>query len=478
MNNKILVVDDEKGVCHSFKKILGRHGYDVITASSGTEAIKKAEVESPDLVILDISMPEMDGIETLKRLKSICPNLMVIMMTAYNTPDRAITAMKYGAYDYLTKPFNNAQLISLVRKAITAGNMSAPITFENPPYPPFDKGGEGGFSGDMIIGRSEAMLDIYKKIGQVADSDATVLLTGETGTGKELIARAIYQHSKRMGKPFLPVNCAAIPETLLESELFGHEKGAFTGADSRRIGKFEQCNHGTMFLDEIGDMPLSLQAKLLRVLQDGCFFRVGGNEMIRTDVRIIAATNKDLEFMMREGRFREDLYWRLNVVNIKVPPLRERDDDIDELIQYFIQRFNKELGREIKGVSEKTLKMFKSYHWPGNVRELQSVIYRSMVLSQKDVISLSEQEWLAQTSYKEAIEDVQKALSQTISKILHTGERDIYKKTVSMFESILVRNALELTNNNQAMAARLLGISRNTLREKMARESLFEMLKK
>lgn len=465
--DKILVVDDEKGVCHSFKKILGRHGYDVITAFSGMDAIKKAGEESPALVILDISMPELDGLETLRRLKSLYPSLTVIMMTAYNTPDRAITAMKYGAYDYLTKPFDNTQLISLVHKAIMAGNMTVPVAFQE----------AEDIDGDRIIGKSKAMLDIYKKIGQVAESDATVLLTGETGTGKELIARAIYHHSKRVNKPFLPVNCAAIPETLLESELFGHEKGAFTGADSRRIGKFEQCKNGTMFLDEIGDMPLSLQAKLLRVLQDGCFLRIGGNEVIKTDVRIIAATNKDLESLMRQGRFREDLYWRLNVVNIKVPPLRERGDDIDELIQYFIQKFNKELGRKIKGISEETLKMFKGYHWPGNVRELQSIIYRAMILSRKDVISFSKHEWLAQTKHKEATEDVQRILSQAISKLLHTGEADIYKKAVSTFEGILVRKALELTGNNQAMAARLLGISRNTLREKIVKEGNIDMLK-
>jgi nitrogen regulation protein NR(I) len=457
---RILVVDDEKGVCYSFKKILGRHGYDVITALSGMEAIEKAVEDPPDLVILDISMPDLDGLEALRRLKATNPCLTVIMMTAYNTPERAITAMKYGAYDYITKPFDNDQLISLVNKAIMAGNMSSPVALkEDDDTPAQDV--------DRIVGKSRVMLDIYKKIGQVAESDATVLLTGETGTGKELIARAIYQHSRRVNKPFLPVNCAAIPETLLESELFGHEKGAFTGANARRIGKFEQCNGGTMFLDEVGDMPLSLQAKLLRVLQDGHFQRVGGSELIKSDVRIIAATNKDLETLVSKGRFREDLYWRLNVINIKVPPLRERKDDIDLLIQYFIQRYNKELGREIKGISKETLRMFRNYHWPGNVRQLQSIIYRAMILSKGDIISFSEAEWLAQTRLKEKDSDIEKELSDAISKLLHSGEVDIYRKAVSMFEGLLVRKALELTGNNQAMAARLLGISRNTLRDKM-----------
>ncbi len=455
---RILVVDDEKGVCYSFKRILGRHGYDVITAMSGMEALEKAGEEAPDLVMLDISMPDLDGLEALKRLKAINPCLTVIMMTAYNTPERAIRAMKYGAYDYITKPFDNDHLISVVNKAIMTGNMSNPVSIE-------DNETEDA---ERIVGKSSVMLDIYKKIGQIAESDATVLLTGETGTGKELIARAIYQHSKRVNKPFLPVNCAAIPETLLESELFGHEKGAFTGANTKRIGKFEQCNEGTMFLDEVGDMPLSLQAKLLRVLQDGCFQRIGGSELIRTDVRIISATNKDLEALVSKGGFREDLYWRLNVVNIKIPPLRKRTEDIEPLIQYFIQRYNKELGKAIKGISEEALRMLKDYHWPGNVRELQSVICRAMLLSKGDVISLTEQEWLAQIRHKDASENIEKALANAISKLIHTGEEDIYRRAVSMFETLLVKKALELTGNNQAMAARLLGISRNTLREKIS----------
>ncbi len=339
--DKILVVDDEQGICYSFKRVLGRHGYDVITAFSGEEAVEKVSKEHPTLVMMDVTMPKIDGLETLKKLKTLYPNLTIIMMTAYTTSERAITAMKYGAYDYLTKPVDNAQLISLVEKAITAGKMSIPVTFE---------GTAEEEEGDRIIGKTPVMLEIYKKIGQIAESDVTVLLLGETGTGKELIARAIYHHSKRVNKPFLPVNCAAIPDPLLESELFGHKKGAFTGADNRRIGKFEQCNTGTMFLDEIGDMPLSLQSKLLRVLQDGCFQRLGGNDLIKTDVRIIAATNKNLESLINMGKFRDDLYWRLNVVSINVPPLRERRDDIEDMVQYFIQKFNRELGKNVKGV--------------------------------------------------------------------------------------------------------------------------------
>ncbi|MBI5050066.1 MAG: sigma-54-dependent Fis family transcriptional regulator [Nitrospirae bacterium] len=460
--DKILVVDDEKGVCYSFKRILGRHGYDVITAFDGEEAVEKAGEENPDLVIMDVSMPGSDGLETLKRLKTLHPALAVIMMTAYSTSEKAITAMKYGAYDYFTKPVDNARLIALVKEAITAGKMTVPVTF-----------GEEKEAGDRIIGKSPCILEIYKKIGQIAESDVTVLLSGETGTGKELIARAIYYHSKRAIKPFLPVNCAAIPETLLESELFGHEKGAFTGADNRKIGKFEQCNKGTMFLDEIADMPLPLQAKLLRVLQDGCFQRLGGNELIQTDVRIIAATNKNLEALVGEGKFRDDLYWRLNVVSIYVPPLRERKDDIEDLVYFFMQKFNSELGKDVKGISPEMLSEFKEYYWPGNVRELQSIIHRGIVLCQSrplGILSSEDCEWLTQAGMSgKGITDIEKMLSGIAAEFLQKGGEDIYKGAISAFEHFMVKKALELTKNNQAMAAKLLGISRNTLREKMGK---------
>lgn len=458
--DKILVVDDEAGILHSFRKLLGRYDYEVITASCGEEAVEAAERVCPDLVIMDINMPGMDGLETLKRLKSRHPSLVAIIMTAFSASEKAITAMKYGAYDYITKPVDNAQLMALIEKAIAAGRMNTPVTFE----------GEAE-EGDTIIGRSAAMLEIFKKIGQVAESDVTVLLRGETGTGKELIARAVHQHSKRSNQLFLPVNCAAIPETLLESELFGHERGSFTGADTRKIGKFEQCDKGTMFLDEIGDMPLTLQAKMLRVLQDGSFQRLGGSEMIKTDVRIIAATNKNLESLVSAEEFREDLYWRLNVVSIHVPPLRERKEDIEDLVNYFIRKFNREFGKEVKGLSPEILDDFKKYDWPGNVRELQSVILRGMVLSAGNCLSTKDCEGLSQTGLIGRAEtDINKALSDVVNEILRRGGEDIYKNAVSRFEHLLVKRALELTSGNQALAAKLLGISRNTLREKMLAE--------
>jgi nitrogen regulation protein NR(I) len=456
--DKVLVVDDEKGVCHSFKKVLGRQGYDVITANDGLEAIEKTGQEQPSVVVMDVSMPRMDGLETLQKLKSKYPELTIIMMTAHSTSDRAITAMKFGAYDYLTKPFDNAQLIALIEKAIMDRKMSTPVTFDE----------TGDEKGDRIIGRSPAILEIYKKIGQIAESDVTVLIGGETGTGKELVARAIYHYSNRVNRPFLPVNCSAIPETLLESELFGHEKGAFTGADSRKIGKFEQCDTGTMFLDEIGDMPLPIQAKWLRVLQDGCFERLGGKECIKTDVRIIAATNKNIEELVEREQFREDLFWRLNVVSLHIPPLRDRKDDIQHLVQYFIQKYNRELSKEVKGISPALLNEFVKYDWPGNVRELQGIIQRGMVLCQRDFLSSEDCEWPVKRGAPAAsTKDLEDILAEAASALLNKGEPNIYKEGIAAFERILISKALEMSNNNQVLTAKLLGIARNTLRSKI-----------
>jgi len=455
--NKILVVDDEKGVCPSFKKILGRQGYEVVTANDGLEGIAMAGKEHPDLIVMDVSMPRLDGLETLQRLKSLHPDITVIMMTAHSTSDRAITAMKFGAYDYLTKPFDNARMIQLIEKAIMDRNISTPVTFD----------GTDEDTGDRIVGRSPAMLEIFKKIGQVAESDVTVLLQGDTGTGKELIARAIYHHSKRVNKPFLPVNCAAMPESLLESELFGHEKGAFTGADNRKIGKFEQCNTGTMFLDEIGDMPLPIQAKWLRVLQDGSFQRLGGNKLIKTDVRIIAATNQGLEQLRESGQFRDDLYWRLNTVSINIPPLRERKEDVESLVNYFIKKFSREYNKSIKGASSDLFDAFINYSWPGNVRELQGIVQRGIVICQKDILSLEDCDWMSHAVGPEGSHNIEQLLNSAAEEFIQKGGENIHKKAVARFEQLLIRKALALTNNNQVLAAKMLGISRNTLRSRI-----------
>ena len=457
--DKILVVDDEKGVRHSFKKVLERHGYKVVTAANGLEAIEQTGRENPVLVIMDVSMPKMDGLETLQKLRSLHPDLTIIMMTANSTSDKAISAMKFGAYDYLMKPFDNDQLLSLLEKAIMDKKMSTPVTFSET---------TDDEKGDRIIGKSPAMLEIFKKIGQIAGSDVTVLLNGETGTGKELIARAIYQHSKRVNRPFLPMNCSAIPEALLESELFGHEKGAFTSADNKRIGKFEQCDTGTMFLDEIGDMPMSIQAKWLRVLQDGTIQRLGGKDVIKTDVRIIAATNKNLEDLKNKGEFREDLYWRLNVVTINLPPLRERKDDIENIANYFIRKYNRELDKNIKGISPELTRKFHEYNWPGNVRELQSIIQRGMVICQKDLLSVEDCESLSGKGHLDNNDlNFEQLLEEAADKLMQQGSANIYKKATSALECILIKKALEQTGQNQVSAAKLLGIARETLRKKL-----------
>lgn len=461
--DKILVVDDQKGVCFSFKKILGKLGYQVITALNGEEAIELTTKSEPDLVIMDVKMPGMDGLETLKRLKEINPKLVVIMMTAYSTTEKAIKAMELGAYDYLTKPFDNRVLIEIIENALEVRKkMFSPVVIDEIGY---------DMEHERIVSRNPAMLEIFKKIGQIAGSDVTVLLRGESGTGKELIARAIYNHSPRANKPFLVVNCAAIPEGLLESELFGHERGAFTGADTKKIGRFEQCNGGTLFLDEIGDMPLSLQSKILRVLQDGSFTRLGSSETLRCNVRIIAATNKNLEEMLKHGKFREDLYYRLNVMSLHLSPLRERKEDIKDLVHYFISVFNRQLNKNIKGISADTLRMIEGYHWPGNVRELENIIQRAMVLCQKDYLSHKCCEGFPPSkSMSEPATEMENYLLKAINSLFSHPNKGIYQNFLSSAERLLIKRAIEITNGNQVQAARLLGISRTTLRSKLSRE--------
>ena len=360
--HRILVVDDQQALCYSLKRFLTENGYSTLTATNGNQALSFLESFQPDLVITDLQMPEMDGLTLLENIKEIAPDVQVILITAYSTTEKAIDAMKLGAYDYLLKPFDNDALLTSIQEGIRAKEMMADVVS-------FDED-ESPSSGERIIGKSPEMLEIYKQIGKVTSSDTTVLIQGESGTGKELVARAVYHHSLRAEKLFLAINCAALPEQLLESELFGYEQGAFTGAESKRIGKFEQYDRGTIFLDEIGEMPLAIQSKLLRVLQDGSFQRLGGTETVRVNVRIIAATNQDLATMVRQGKFREDLYYRINVVAIHLPPLRNRQGDIQELVTYFIRMYNRLLHKQIKGVSAETLRQMEKYPWPGNVREI------------------------------------------------------------------------------------------------------------
>src|SRR5271169_6345731 len=368
--SKLLLIDDEEDVRYSLQRVFDSPDMELATAASGEEGLKLIPKFKPDLVIMDIRMTGMNGLETLRRLRQNDPKLLVILMTAYGTTQTAIEAMKLGAYDYLLKPFDVPKLKEIIGNALKAARDMKQVVSYEPLLESEDY--ELGF-----VGGTESMQQVFKIIGQLAASDATAMITGESGTGKELVARAIYHHSNRSQQPFLAVNCAAIPEQLLESELFGHERGAFTGATMQRIGKFEQCNKGTIFLDEIGDMTPATQTKILRVLQSGTFERVGGNQPIQADVRIIAATNKPLEQAVAARQFREDLFYRLNVVRIHIPPLRERREDVRLLVNYFLKTFARDQQSPPKSIAAGVIRTLAKYHWPGNVRELENVIRRA-----------------------------------------------------------------------------------------------------
>ena len=421
----------------------------------------------PDLVITDVRLPGMSGLETFRVIRDIEPKLPVIVMTAFGTTETAIEATKLGAFDYVLKPFEIPEILSLIKQGLEAGRfMRSRVEMDAAPE---------STAGEGIVGRSKAMQEIYKAIGRVSSTDATVLIRGESGTGKELIARAVYQHSLRADKPFLVINCVAIPETLLESELFGYEKGAFTGAVSRRVGKIQQAHRGTVFLDEIGDMPLSIQAKILRLLQEKSIERLGGRETIPVDVRIIAATNRDLETALAEGRFREDLYYRLKVVTIWLPPLRDRVDDIPYLVDYFLPRFCKEMATHNPGVSQEAKAFLSTHNWPGNVRELANVLQKALIFSRGGPISL---EGISHAlGDKRVVVDTDKSLEETIRQwvreTLATGTaKDNFNALVDRFARILLAEALDLTSGNRTRAAELLGMSRPTLLSKIEKYGL------
>jgi two-component system nitrogen regulation response regulator GlnG len=375
----ILVIDDDAEIRYSLTRVLSSRKYVVTEAGSGEAGIALVKKELPDLIFLDIRMGGMSGIETLQHIRSANPKQLVILMTAFGTAQTAIEAMKYGAFDYLMKPFDPQKVLALAETALKAhADLRAARDYK--PSINSEDYKEG------IVGSSPVMQEVFKIIGQVTASDVTVMITGESGTGKELVARSIWKHSHRAGKPFIAVNCAAIPDNLIESELFGHEKGSFTGATGQRLGKFELCDGGTIFLDEIGDMALATQTKILRVLQAGEIQRVGGTETIRVDVRILAATNKDLEEMVKAKTFREDLYYRLNVVRIKMPPLRERPEDIPQIVDFCVQNLVKQKKARVTKVSPEAMVVLARHRWPGNVRELENVIYRSAVIAQGDAL--------------------------------------------------------------------------------------------
>jgi len=461
---KVLLVEDDQQIVAALTRVLLDEGYDVTHASDGRNGLSQATTEACDLVITDFKLPGVSGMELLQSLHDTRPRLPVILMTAHGTSDTAIEATKLGAYDYLLKPFDMPELLALVEKAVASHRvMLEPIDIS-----------ELSPGHSAIIGKSRAMQEIYKEIGRVAGKPTTVLIRGETGTGKELIARAIYQHSDRANKPFITVNCAAIPETLLESELFGHEKGAFTGADVRRIGRFEQAHQGTIFLDEIGDMSINTQAKLLRVLQEKSIQRVGGKEVISTDVRVIAATHRDLDGAINAKGFREDLYYRLNVAAINIPPLRQRSDDIPELARYFLMRHAMEFNVEIPAIHPAAVQFLSEQMWPGNVRELENAVGKALALARGYTVGLDEVRQAVNLSRKPASDA--SALSGFVADLIGAASRgEIQNAHATMMEAAerqLFSQAIKLAHGNQAKAARWLGVSRATMREKLIQ---FEM---
>jgi nitrogen regulation protein NR(I) len=473
---KILIVDDDEGLVHFLCRFFARKEYEVRSCNNGTTALEMVGSDSFDLILLDYKMPGRNGLDTLKEIRRLQVKTPIIVMTAYGTMDTAIEAMKLGAYDYLLKPFDRTELERLARDALEVNRlMKEVVSFpaSGPKPPPVPRGEV------KIIGSHRRMQGVYKLIGQVAAKDVTVLITGESGTGKELVARAIYHHSGRNDKPFLAVNCAAIPEALFESELFGHERGAFTGAERTHIGKFERCRGGTLFLDEIGEMPLSTQAKLLRVLQHGEIERVGGSQTLKVDARIIAATNKNLEKAVEQGRFREDLYWRLKIISIHLPPLRERAEDIPALVEYFVSRFGEEYQASIRRVEDGALARLESHNWPGNVRELENTMRRAILLSSGDVI-LEEHlkfdsgchELPPGTAGDQPWYGIEKKLDELIPDLLQVCGENMRESVIDMVEKKLISKVLDQCGYNQVKAARVLGISRNTLRHRMKRFDL------
>ena len=464
----ILIVDDDSQLRQSFEKLLSEEGYEIRTAATGEAGLEAVKQKAPDLVIMDVRMPGMSGLETLKAMREIDQKLPVIVMTAFGTTETAIEATKLGAFDYVLKPFSIPDILVLINQALEASRfMRSRVEINVVP---------DTASPDAIIGQSEPMQEVYKAIGRAAPTEATVLIRGESGTGKELVARALYQHSLRADKPFLVINCVAIPETLLESELFGYEKGAFTGAVNRRVGKIEQAHGGTVFLDEIGDMPFSIQSKILRLIQERSIERLGGREPIRVDVRIIAATNRDLEAALAEGRFREDLYYRLKVVTIELPPLRERKGDTLLLCDFFLARFAREMGTDNPGMTQGAKSLVENYHWPGNVRELANALQKALIFSRgypirPEDISHAVREDAAESPAKDAT--AEKTIRRWVREGLAASNRsDLFSFFMDHFTQILISEALAFTGGNRTRAAKLLGISRPTLHAKMEKSGL------
>lgn len=462
---RILIVEDDERSAQSLERLLKSQGYSVAVEHRGDRGFERANRESFDLVITDFRMPGVDGLQLIRQLHARNPRLPMVLMTAFGTTETAIEATRHGAFEYILKPFDVAEMLEIVKRAVSAAKlMSERVEWgtvtDNPNV-------------HAIVGNSRPMQALYKEIGRVAGTSATVLIRGETGTGKELVARAIYQHGDRASQQFIAVNCAAIPETLLESELFGHERGAFTGADSKRVGRFEQAHEGTLFLDEIGDMTPFTQAKLLRVLQDKVIRRVGGKENIPIDVRIIAATHRDLEKLIAEKQFREDLYYRLGALVVQLPPLRDRADDIPVLANYFLNRFRKELKCMEGSLQSDALKWLKDQRWPGNVRQLENVIRQALLASRGFPIgyeliqSVSSKGAEKTAVVQSAPQGVEALMDELLAQAKAGVELDVHAKVFEEMERQLFTRAIRLAQGNQAKAARWLKMSRQTVREKL-----------
>ena len=466
----LLVIDDESGICRTIQNILQSDTLRILTAANAADGLQLLRDETPHVVLLDIRLGMQSGLDLFQQIHEIDPKALVIFITGHGTTDTAIEAMKVGAFDYLVKPLDFDQLQQVVDQALKIGRLMHAAAA-------IDDDSSKNESSDRLVGNGPAMQSICKQIGRVAPQTVNVLILGESGTGKELVARALYHHSRRNQSPFLAINCAAIPETLLESELFGHEQGAFTGADRKRVGKFEQCHRGTLFLDEVGDMPLATQAKILRLLQDGQFQRVGGNETLSVDVRVIAATNQNLEAMIDDGRFRRDLYYRLRGVTLHLPALRDRLDDIPELAHYFLFRFNRQLGTAVQSISQEALDRLQAYRWPGNIRELQSVIRESLIVSTgptllPEFLSIELQgDITADPDTTDSIvnvsQDAWRTLGDFVEQATTQHSTDVYRQSLLQFDRLVISHALKHSNGLQSRTAEILGLSRPTLRAKI-----------
>lgn len=465
----LLVVDDEPNILFSVEHCLASPELQVATASTGREGVQKAKDLHPDVVLMDVRLPDISGLDAFLEMRRHEPRLPVVLMTAYAKSEIAIEAMSHGAFDYLLKPLELAGVQSVIGKALAASQLQRvpAILGQNEE--------QGNDSALPIIGQSPAMQEIYKAIGRMAPQEVPILILGESGTGKELVARAIYHYSRRRSHPFLAINCAALPETLLESELFGHEKGAFTGADHRRIGKFEQVNGGTLFLDEIGDMSPVTQAKALRLLQEQQFERLGGNTTVKTDVRIIAATNQNLQQRVESGHFRLDLLYRLNGFTISIPPLRERKSDVLPLANYFIRRYSRELERAPCVISESASALLLQHSWPGNVRELESAMRFAVVHSSGDVIEQSDLPLSCRDSLAVVAHGGRSAELESLARaFLADGKRDVYRRLLTAMDAMVLKLAWDQTGGNQVRMCDLLGLARMTLRSKLRACGLLE----